>query len=162
MFVDSETDVLVTDENDATVNSDSDYFELVNRGGLSVPSEHVFSFCSISWMMYNLITKNDHLCKLLHSPNLSSRAIFALVVLKFIKNCDKMSHFLHITCANGHLLSEKFMSLTPRFFNLFSKNFVSVKNSEIQRAKKRSSLPTETKRDAVKSKVAKLQSDRSI
>ena len=63
-------------------------------------------------------------------------------------------------CEKGHLFGEQVFSLSGKFFNLFSKNYVSAINSDIHSKKGRKS--EDAKRDPVKMKVAKLQSETSL
>ena len=101
IFVDNQARVSILDESDGPINSDSEFLQLVNRGGLSIPTESVFDICSVAWMLYTRIMESDCLCKMLHSPNQSSRTIFSDVVLKFLESSDETAHFSQISCTKG-------------------------------------------------------------
>jgi len=159
IFIHTETTTVLSDESGTNFLSDdsSDYLKQVNRGGLSIPSELNFNFCSYAWMLYTNIMKNDTLEKMLHSPNMSSRLIFSDILFMYLNDSEERGHFLRLKCSKGHSMFETFQILAQKIFNLFSKNFVSVKNSEIQQKKKRL-FPPEVKRDALAAKISKLQS----
>jgi hypothetical protein len=101
--------------------------------------------------------KNDTLEKMLHSPNMSSHLIFSDILFMYLNDSEERGHFLKLKCSKGHSTFETFQILAQKIFNLFSKNFVSVKNSEIQQKKKRL-FPPDIKRDTLAAKISKLQS----
>ena len=140
-------------------SSKSDYLDLVNRGGLTVPSELAFLTCAQALKFYNNILQSDQLKSLLHSPNVSSKTIFQHSFIKYLDSSeDTRLEYLSKSCSNGHLFSDHVYILAGKMFNLFSKNFVSVINSEIHRNKGRKT--NEAKRVPVNIKVAKLQSEK--
>ena len=94
----------------------------------------------------------------LHSANLPSRAVFQTAFVKYLKGSEETKNkFLIEACENGHSFEQFTISLTSKMFNLFSKNFASVLNSEIHSRKGRKS--EDSKRDPLLLKVAKLQSE---
>ena len=146
--------VRVTDESESV----TDYFEQVNRGGLVIPSEIAFLTCVQAWKFYNLVEQNPNLNSCLHSANLPSRAVFQTAFVKYLKGSEETKNkFLIEACENGHSFEQFTISLTSKMFNLFSKNFASVLNSEIHSRKGRKS--EDSKRDPLLLKVAKLQSE---
>ena len=145
--------VHVTDDSESV----TDYFEQVNRGGLAIPSEIAFLTCVQAWKFYNLVFQNPHLKSCLHSANIPSRNIFQTAFVKYLKGSEETKNkFLIESCENGHSFQQFTISLTSKMFNLFSKNFASVLNSEIHSQKGRKS--EDSKRDPLLLKVAKLQS----
>ena len=149
----------VLDESSLPTNAQShlEYFEQVNRGGLSVPSELNFNFCCHAWSLYNSVRKFDYCSNLLFSPNVSSRSIFLDLMHLNLKDSEK-TVFLVQKCSNGHPFLDISQILTQKIFNLFSKNFVSETNSKIHQFKKRQPSSIKDKRDSMQSKIAKLQS----
>ena len=138
-------------------SSTKDYFNDVNRGGLTVPTELAFQTSVQCWRFYNQLNNNKDLNQLLHSPNVSAQRVFQYAFVKYLDSCDAgQIFFTHHTCENGHEFRSQVFSMAGKFFNLFSKNFVSVINSDIHSKKSRKS--DDGKRDPLHIKVAKLQS----
>ena len=132
-------------------------FEQVNRGGLTIPSELAFLTCIQAWKFYCEIFERPELKKLLLAPNLSAQIVFQKALVIFLSSVEETkATFLADKCHEGHKFEEFTVSLTRKMFNLFSKNFVSVINSEIH--SKKSRLPDDLKRDPVGYKISKLQS----
>ena len=143
-------------------NNKRSYLDQVDRGGLTIPSETFFLICAQIWNFYATIMKEDHLKEVLYSENNCSRTIFTKAFLKFMdRNEETRLLFLVPICDNGHSLCEIVSGVAEKLFNLFSKNHSLVMNSSIHQSKrKKSSEGSDTvKRDLVKIKVAKLQSD---
>ena len=146
-----------SDEN-AEFQSVSDYLDQVNRGGLTIPSELSFLTCIQAWKFYCNITADPKLKALLHSPNISSKKVFQKAFVKHLDSCEQTRDiFLLHQCDQLHNFQDHLTILAGKIFNLFSKNFASVINSEIHAKKGRKS--DEGKRDPLKIKVAKLQSE---
>ena len=146
----------LTDES-AVTDPPTALFEQVNRGGLTIPSELAFLTCIQAWKFYCEIFERPELKKLLFAPNLSSQSVFQKALVIFMSSAEETkATFLTDKCCKGHTFEEFTVSLTRKIFNLFSKNFASVINSEIHAKKSR--MPDDLKRDPVGFKISKLQS----
>jgi hypothetical protein len=148
-----------SDENEnMEIQRVSEYFDQVNRGGLTIPSELSFLACLQAWKFYCDIIADLHLKTLLHSANISSRKVFQKSFLKYLNSCEQTRNiFLLHQCDQSHIFQDHVISLAGKIFNLFSKNFASVVNSEIH--SKRGRKSDDNKRDPLKMKVAKVQSE---
>jgi hypothetical protein len=146
-----------TEENESLENQVvSDYLSQINRGGLTVPSELAFLTCVQAWKFYSKIMENPILKSLLHSANISSRKVFQTAFVKYLESCEETRHvFLLHSCDKMHIFKQYVVTIAGKIFNLFSKNLVSLLNSEIHSKKGRQS---KEKRDPLRVKVAKLQS----
>ena len=137
------------------------FFNQVNRGGLTIPSEICFLACIQAWSLYQTLSGSQNLQNLLYSSNLSSRKIFEVVLLKYIDTSEETQLlFRNRCCEKGHSFSSFLASFAQKMFNLFSKNFVAVLNSEIHSKKRPNS--NESKRNPSKHKISKLQSSAQI
>ncbi len=143
---------------EGTNESVSNYFNEVNRGGLTIPSELAFLTCIQAWKFYSSVIEQPELKKILHSPNLSSQELFRKSLEIFLNSAEETkATFFTDKCHQGHPFKEFSLSLFNKIFNLFSKNFVSVINSEIHARKGRKF--DDVKRDVLGIKIAKLQSE---
>ena len=141
-------------------NPQKEYLVKVNRGGLTLPTEITFQAAVQIWSFYYKVIGKSTLKTLLHSPNVSAQRLFQHSLVKYLDSNEAgQVFFTKHTCENGHPFHEQVFSLSGKFFNLFSKNYVSAINSDIHSKKGRKS--EDAKRDPVKMKVAKLQSERS-
>ena len=149
---------VVSDSEDTNYPGSSDFLNQVNRGGLTVPSELSFLTCVQAREFYKKIMSDSKLKDLLHSPNVSAQKVFQSAFLTFL-DCSEETRFLFLiqTCQNDHAFRNITEKFAGKIFNLFSKNFSSVVNSEIH--SKRHRKNDKTKRDPTVFKVAKLQSD---
>jgi hypothetical protein len=137
------------------------YFNQVNRGGLTIPSEICFLACIQAWSLYQTLSSSPNLKNLLYTSNVSSRRIFEVVLLKYLDTSEETQVlFQNRCCENGHSFSTFLASFAQKMFNLFSKNFVTVLNSEIHSNKRQNS--NDSKRNPSKHKIAKLQSSLQI
>lgn len=138
--------------------SERDYYNQVNRGGLTAPSEQVYLLCIQAWQIYQIITKNPELNQLLRKDNVSARKVFESVVKKHLEDCEDLRLIFFTPCESGHSFEKFTLLLAQRVFNLFSKNFVSSRNSEIH-SNKRQRSSTEKKREPSFQKSVKLQNE---
>ena len=143
---------LSSEENDRRIA----FINEANRGGLIFPSEFIFTACVLAWDLYNKILENSEASKLLFQPNISAQTIFSSTFLKFL-SCGENTQeiLLDFVCELGHPQQKSLYQLAKKFFNVVSKNFVSVKNSLFHSAKKQN---TEDKRIAINLKIKKLKS----
>ena len=149
------------DEESAGNNPEREYLEEVNRGGLTLPTEITFQAAVQIWSFYHKLMGQSSLKDLLHSPNISAQRLFQHSLVKYLDSNEAgQVFFTKHMCEKGHLFGEQVFSLSGKFFNLFSKNYVSAINSDIHSKKGRKS--EDAKRDPVKMKVAKLQSETSL
>jgi hypothetical protein len=159
-FLDSFVVINEADENCSSSTENqrvSDYFDQVNRGGLTMPSELSFLTCIQAFSFYNNIIKDLQLKSLLHSQNVSSKKIFQKSFVKYLDSCDQTRNiFLLHRCDQSHIFQDHVILLAGKIFNLFSKNYASFVNSEIH--SKRGRKSDDCKRDPLKMKVAKVQS----
>ena len=156
---DSNFQVVNIPDKDSETEIEKQYLNQVNRGGLTIPSEFIFMTCVQAWNYHSLIVKDPHLSSLLFTPNISAQKIFQHSFLKYLDSNESSSRFFLLNlCKSGHSSSEHVFQIAGKIFNLFSKNFVSDKNSEIHSLKGRKE--PEAKREPTKIKVAKLQSDK--
>ena len=143
---------LSSEENDRRIA----FINEANRGGLIFPSEFIFTACVLAWDLYNKILENSEASKLLFQPNISAQTIFSSTFLKFL-SCGENTQeiLLDFVCELGHPQQKSLYQLAKKFFNVVSKNFVSVKNSLFHSAKKQN---TDEKRIAINLKIKKLES----
>ena len=153
-----ELSVVNFEENTPETNTPTEFLEQVNRGGLTIPSELSFLTCIQAWKFYSKILEEPGSKKLLFSPNVSSQILFQKSLVKFLSSTEETkSTFLTDKCQDGHCFEDFASSFFKKIFNLFSKNYVSVANSEIHAKKSR--MSNDTKRDSLGLKISKLQSN---
>jgi hypothetical protein len=142
-----------------SIQSSENFLSQVDRGGLTIPSQMMFISTVQAWQFYNQIMADSSLSQLLHSPNVSSRNIF---VSSFIQYLDRFENtrlaFIDQTCDLGHSVDKILTVISKKCFNIFSKNYISVINSEIHASRKRQNNDN-SKRDNSLIKAAKLQSN---
>ncbi len=165
LLISDKSNVEVVCENDSQLSPEENtrriaYISEVNRGGLVFPSELVFSATVLAWDMYQKIKSNENLSQLLFQPNISAQNVFSLTFLNYLDSCENTRlEFIQTECVEGHTFRPKLSLLSKKFFNVVSKNYISVKNSEIHSSKKRKTdEERQTKRAATSHKLAKLQS----
>ena len=150
-------------ENHPSFDDDYDqkmeYINHVNRGGLIIPSELTFLACLHAWNFYQSIIKEPYLKQLLLTPNLKSQKVFEMSFLKYLDEWEETRLlFLLKSCDNGHPFCKQISLLSRKLFNVFSKNLVSVVNSEIHRLK--AEKAGNQKRHPSTLKATKLQSQK--
>ncbi len=167
LLISEETNIEVICENDSQLSLEENsrriaYISQVNRGGLVFPSELAFSATVLAWDMYQKIKSNATLSQLLFQPNISSQKLFSLTFLNYLDSSENTRlEYVQRECENGHSFSPSLSLLSKKFFNVVSKNYVSVKNSEIHANKKRKTEEERqnSKRIPNSHKVTKLQSE---
>lgn len=137
------------------------YISQVNRGGLIIPSELTFLACLQAWNFYQSIIQEPYLKQLLMAPNLKSQKVFETSFIRYLDEWEETRLlFLVNSCSNGHPFCNQVSLLSRKLFNVFSKNFVSVINSEIHRLKSEKSGNRKRKLSTYKS--TKLQSQTQL
>ena len=130
------------------------FLDIANRGGLTKPSDLLYSACLHSWALYAKIKESDELFKLLMtSPN--PRSVFITCYLDKIQINECSS--LHVTtCASGCKMGNYLEKVAWYTFNLKARNFVSEANDQI--AKKKRGQSGNHKKVPVAKKAKKLTS----
>ena len=145
---------LTAEENDRRLS----FIKQANRGGLIFPSEFMFSVCVLAWELLQKINESPVLSSLLFQPNISSQKLFCLTFLNYLDSCENTREsFTEFECENGHFQRETLNCIAKKIFNVFSKNYVSSKNSIIH--SKKSSAKTDDKRVSEALKLQKLRSE---
>jgi len=144
---------LTAEENDRRLT----FIQQANRGGLTFPSDFMFSVCVLAWELLEKINNDPALSHILFQPNISCQKVFCLTFLRYLDSCQRTrDNFTEFECENGHLQRDNLKSIAKKIFNVFSKNYVSSKNSLIH--SKKSSIDTNDKRVADAMKLQKLRS----
>ena len=167
LLISEESNMEVLCENDSQLSLEENsrriaYISQVNRGGLVFPSELAFSATVLAWDMYRKIKSNVSLSQLLFQPNISAQKVFSLTFLNFLDSSENTQlEYVQRECEEGHSFSPNLSLLSKKFFNVVSKNYVSVKNSEIHSSKKRKTEEERqnAKRISSSHKISKLQSE---
>lgn len=116
----------------------SEFFDIVNRGGLKKPSDHLFLLVCSAYSIFAHLKMSPSFNAFLVHPNPSS--LFCSLVFSVLDFCGR-ADVLHFTCQRHH-------NLVPRIlrclFNILAKNFVRNHKAE--------------PKGAAAKKIAKLQS----
>jgi len=138
----------------ANLKVHSRFLDMVNRGGLFIPTDFVFSATSELYILHKRVfSDNETKSLLLKSPN--PRDVFVGASSKNIKNDDVQRY--DVSCEHGHsFLQHHFPRMASKMFNMCTGNYVREINSTLHELKKRSSCPPQTNSGA--RKITKLQS----
>jgi len=167
LLISEESNIEVICESDSQLSLEENsrriaYISQVNRGGLVFPSELAFSATVLAWSMYQKIKSNSTLSQVLFQPNISAQKVFSLTFLSYLESSENTRlEYIQRDCEEGHSFCPNLSLLSKKFFNVVSKNYVSVKNSEIHASKKRKTEEERQnmKRIATSHKITKLQSE---
>ena len=134
------------------------FLEQINRGGLCTPSDAMFVCVLYARRLYEKIFDKGEAEKMFLSMK-SQRDVFTACLEKKMANDFHSCEILDQTCEeSAHKFSERISSIGARFFNIFSKNFISEINDEIHQGKKRQKT-NDPKKDSSARKIKKLQCD---
>ena len=131
------------------------YMEIVNRGGLSKPSDTLYILVLHCYEYFSFIKQCDKIWQKLLSFN-NPRDIFIETLFWFLNQSDGTYELLNSKCLSLHEFSCFYRLIARACFNLFAKNFVSEENSQIHRERKRGNR--DEKKDPVTRKCTKLSS----
>lgn len=96
------------------------FFNIVNRGGLTKPSDCVFSFLTVCFAVFQVLCKDDLHHRLLLMTNV--QFCFIEIVMRKIRDCEYFSSINpHLEC--GHSLNDLLRLLSRQFFNCMGKNW---------------------------------------
>lgn len=125
--------------------SASSFLDMINRGGLSRPSDFTFSLCVQCWHVFEAVRSSPDLLKTFLTAT-DHRNVFCNIVNRIV--CGDMLE-LGAICVKNHDLKQL---VTQRFFNCVAKNLV----KDLTRSADARNEPT--LHSAKKRKIAKLTS----
>ncbi len=131
------------------------YFQIVNRGKLSKPSDSLYILVIHCYEYFSFIKQRDIIWQKLLSFN-HPRDIFIETFLWFLNQSEGTYELLNSKCLSLHKFLFFYELIARACFNLFAKNFVSEENSQIHFERKRGNKAD--KKDPVARKCAKLSS----
>ena len=133
-------------EVDATLQTATDFLDMVNRGGLSKPSNYTFALSVVCWRVFEEIKASPSLSKLLFKSS-SQRSLFLKIVDRLPDNIyyDCQQLMLDNYCFKGH---DQKKLVVQRLFNCFAKNLVKALTT--------AACPRTVDQPAKKQKIAKL------
>ena len=131
-----------------------EYVDMVNRGGLTKPSDVLHVTCAHAWGLYVCMSDNaDAFKMLLESSN--PRSVFVHCFMEKIK-LPRCSSLYNTTCSSGCMLHNYLRRVAAATFNFKAKNFAARKNDEIRNLKR--PPKADPKKSASAKKIKKLAS----
>ena len=140
------------------VNTKEEFIRDITKGGLIKPSDALYILCTHSHMMYTFIVNDKNKKQVLLSTS-NPRNVF---VETFIQKCEDNEYaniILESKCGKGHSIKHFITEAIATMFNLFAKNLISEKTSEIHKTRKRKVKIKDAKKVANARKLKKLTSN---
>ena len=113
------------------------FFEDINRGGLKVPSDILFTLLGCAYVAFCKIKSSKHFLTSFINAN-SSASLFCNIVIEALRNCDSFNFILDAKCPCNHCFLPLAQKCLYTFFNILAKKYVkefSSKNIEQTKAK---------------------------
>lgn len=99
------------------------FFNIVNRGGLSRPTDRLFSLVCVTFRVYSQIKDHFELFQKLILYPLST-SLFVSVCQRLVLNSAEYCHLIKGQCAKGHEFLNISKHVFTSMFHIFSKNHV--------------------------------------
>jgi hypothetical protein len=147
---------LSDDESQPDSNDVHRYIEIVNRGGLTKPSDALYILVLHCYKYFSFIKHRDIIWQKLMSF-MNPRDVFIETLFWFLNQSEDTYELLNSKCMSLHKFSFFYRLIARACFNLIAKNFVSEENSLIHNERKRTKR--DEKKDAVARKCTKLSSN---
>ena len=128
---------------------------MVDRGGLTRPSDIVFITCLHVWTLYSNIMHNEFLRGTLMAST-NPRNTFIDVFIHKLEEYGYTGIVTHESCDNGCSFTQYISKIASATFNIKKTNFISRENDIIHCNRKRSNKP---KVSHVGRKIKKLNSN---
>ena len=132
------------------VNSEQQYLNLINRGGLTKPSDILFMTCIHAWTLYSHIQASADAYQTLMAC-CNPRNLFFETFLQKLQLEESIS-ILNAKCLNGCSFKVYLSRISNATFNIKAKNIVSIANDNISTTKREHA---DHKRSGIAKKVKK-------
>lgn len=131
------------------------FLDIINRGGLSTPTDQLYITCLYAQSCLDHIKKSpEEWANLLAMPN--PGASFVLTFCEKMEESEEVADMVNSDCVFGHKWSDHLPRIAQKMFNIMAQNVVAEKADEIRlNSRKRSS----GKLTDVERKVTKLRSN---
>ena len=155
-----ESEESLAEKSKLKVPNHSQLIEIVSRGGLSTPTDLLFSLVCYLFNFYTNISNSKEAKSVLFSST-NPLKCFTQAVLLQLEDDDEAKDYLFRECIDDHSNRKFVQSAAGKMFKLFARNLMAEKNDSVRKNVKRKAQNSSSKtatRSKNARKIAKLQS----
>ena len=131
------------------------FLDIINRGGLSTPTDQLYITCLYAQSCLDHIKKDpEEWASLMATPN--PGASFVATFYDKMEESEEVSHMVNNECVFEHKWSDHLPRIATKMFNIMGKNVVAAKAGEIRESSRKRSSGKHTD---VERKITKLRSN---
>ena len=138
-----------------SINVKEEFTKIINRGGLTKPSDFLYVTAVQASTMLKFVNDNDYLRKsLMESKN--PRDLFVAAFMMKLGEKEETEQLFQSTCKVGHNLRKYISRVAFTMFNVRAKNYASEKNDEIHKSQKNDEIHKSQKKEQWHRKVINI------
>ena len=143
-----------TDKSNEKKENESNFLEMINRGGLCKPFDITFMSCVFAWKHFKQIM-NEQKSLFFTFPYPCDTFVHSLIEMMRADEDGRV--IIDTACEEEHKFEQLLQKIAAKYFNCMGKNFTSEVNSKIHKERKRTKVSDNGKeKNASKRKISKL------